>query len=404
MPDEWVTSRVGDLADWRGGMTPSLSEPEFWEGGTLPWISSKDVSSHVLTDTERHITPAALAGTSLRMADPGSVVMVVRSGILAHTFPVAYVPFATTVNQDIKVGSPRLGVSGEYLAYLLQALQGVVLSRYRKTGTTVQSINLSALMNHEVSLPPHRVQRRIVDLLAHLDNHLEYLRTEREACELARQAALEQWLGGVAGEAVLLGDVLDIARGGSPRPIDDYFTDSADGLNWIKIGDVPAGGRYITQTAQRIRVEGLSKTRAVKSGDFLLSNSMSFGRPYILRIDGCIHDGWLVLAGVERRFVPEYLYFLLRSSAVQDQFASLAAGSGVKNLNIKVVESVKVTVPPRNVQESLAAGMSQWMDLVDGLDAEITALERVRTELVQALVSRQVEIGEAYERVYGGVA
>ena len=80
------------------------------------------------------------------------------------------------------------------------------------------------------------------------------------------------------------GELADIERGGSPRPIKSFLTDDPDGLNWIKIGDTDKGGKYITSTSEKIRREGLTKTRMVYPGDFLLTNSMSFGRPYITQI------------------------------------------------------------------------------------------------------------------------
>jgi type I restriction enzyme S subunit len=95
---------------------------------------------------------------------------------------------------------------------------------------------------------------------------------------------------------VTLNEVFDIARGGSPRPIDDYVTDSPEGINWVTISDASEASKYITRTKRRIRREGVSRSREVKPGDFLLTNSMSFGRPYIMRTSGCIHDGWLMLS------------------------------------------------------------------------------------------------------------
>ena len=90
---------------------------------------------------------------------------------------------------------------------------------------------------------------------------------------------------------VALGDVFEIARGGSPRPIDSYVTDDPAGINWIMIGDASEGSKYITATKKRIRKEGIQRSRMVKPVDFLLTNSMSFGKPYIMRTSGCIHDG-----------------------------------------------------------------------------------------------------------------
>lgn len=148
-----------------------------------------------------------------------------------------------------------------------------------------------------------------------------------------------------------LGDVFDIARGGSPRPIDDYITDAADGINWIMIGDTEQGGKYIYSTKKRIRPEGAKRSRAVKSGDFLLTNSMSFGRPYIVRTSGCIHDGWLVLSPRADNFNADYFYALLGSKEVFAEFSRRAAGATVKNLNIDLVSGVEVAVPPLERQK-----------------------------------------------------
>ena len=114
-----------------------------------------------------------------------------------------------------------------------------------------------------------------------------------------------------------LGELLEIARGGSPRPIKSFITDDDDGVNWIKIGDTEQGDRYIYSTKEKIKPSGVSRSRFVKDGDFLLSNSMSFGRPYILKTSGCIHDGWLVLSEYQKLFSSDYLYYLLQISAVE---------------------------------------------------------------------------------------
>ena len=87
-------------------------------------------------------------------------------------------------------------------------------------------------------------------------------------------------------EWVRLEELFDISRGGSPRPIKQFITESKEGLNWIKIGDTDIGGKYITSCNEKIIPEGREKSRFVKSGDLLLTNSMSYGRPYILKVDG----------------------------------------------------------------------------------------------------------------------
>lgn len=158
---------------------------------------------------------------------------------------------------------------------------------------------------------------------------------------------------------VKLSEVCEIQRGGSPRPISDYITDAEDGINWIKIGDVPEGAKYIFTTKEKIKPEGAKRSRQVKSGDFLLSNSMSFGRPYILRTSGCIHDGWLVLRDKENQLNEDYLYHVLSSGFVYAQFKKFAVGAVVKNLNIEVVEKVEIPLPALPEQIRIAAILDQ---------------------------------------------
>ena len=151
-----------------------------------------------------------------------------------------------------------------------------------------------------------------------------------------------------------LGDVCTVERGGSPRPIDDYITDNPAGINWIKIGDTNDESMFITQTAQKILPEGMKKSRYVRPGDFLLSNSMSFGRPYILKIDGCIHDGWLVLRDKENVFDKRFLYYYLSSKPTYQKFKMMAVGGVVNNLNSEMVRSVDVPIPGKDEQVKIA--------------------------------------------------
>jgi type I restriction enzyme S subunit len=151
-----------------------------------------------------------------------------------------------------------------------------------------------------------------------------------------------------------LGEIFDIARGGSPRPIDEFITADPAGVNWIMISDATEGSKYITSTKKRIRPEGAQRSRQVKPGDFLLTNSMSFGKPYIMRTDGCIHDGWLVLSPRYRNIDADFFYYLLGSNTVYSEFERRASGATVKNLNIDLVRGVKVSFPPLREQGRIA--------------------------------------------------
>jgi type I restriction enzyme S subunit len=150
-----------------------------------------------------------------------------------------------------------------------------------------------------------------------------------------------------------LGEICSISRGGSPRPIQAFLTSESDGINWVKISDATASGKYIYETAEKIKPSGAARSRMVKDGDFLLSNSMSFGRPYIMRTTGCVHDGWLVLSEYQESFNQDFLYHLLGSPQVFSQFDRLAAGSTVRNLNIELASKVIVPIPTLKEQRRL---------------------------------------------------
>lgn len=169
-----------------------------------------------------------------------------------------------------------------------------------------------------------------------------------------------------------LGNISTIARGGSPRPIEDYLTESEDSINWIKIGDTEQGGKYISSTREKIIPSGLSKSRYVKCGDFLLTNSMSFGRPYILKTDGCIHDGWLVIGDIENVFNQDYLYYALSSGFMYKAFSEVAAGSTVKNLKSDTVRSVFFPVPPYDEQVRIANYIEQLFTAISLIEKSLS--------------------------------
>ena len=162
-----------------------------------------------------------------------------------------------------------------------------------------------------------------------------------------------------------LGSVNEIARGGSPRPIKDYLTDAANGINWIKIGDTKKDGKYIDSVKEKIIPEGVKKSRMVHKGDFLLTNSMSFGRPYILNVDGCIHDGWLVISPLGKVYTSDFLYYLLSSSFAFEQFTNVASGGVVTNLNSDKVASTKFPLPPYEEQKRIVLEIEHWFALID---------------------------------------
>lgn len=248
----------------------------------------------------------------------------------------------------------------------------------RATSVKLPQLSVKETDNLQIPVPPAEVQREIVRVL----DQFTQLEAELEAELEARRQQYDYYAGLLLNNAsnasrVRLGDISSIVRGASPRPIQEFITRESDGVPWIKIGDVPAGGKYITGTAQRVSPTGAAKSRRVEPGDFVLSNSMSFGRPYISKIEGYIHDGWLAISGFTDAFVPDYLYYLLRSAPVQAEFERRAGSGTVKNLNADIVKSVEVPRPSRDEQERVVELLDRFDALVNdpsiGIPAELIA-------------------------------
>lgn len=252
-------------------------------------------------------------------------------------------------------------------------------------GSLSPTVNWKDLRYCEFELPSLEEQKRLAKALWAVNYTIEtYKNLLKKTDELVKSQFMEMFGDPRTNPKQLpvktLGEVCMVERGGSPRPIADYVTDSEDGINWIKIGDAD-GTRYISKTAEKIIPEGLKKTRMVQTGDLILSNSMSFGHPYILKIDGCIHDGWLVLHFGKEVFDALYLQTYLGLPVVYAIFETMAAGGVVNNLNSEIVKKLPVIVPAIDRQKQFAAFVRQT--------------DKSKFELEQALA----ELTATYKRI-----
>ena len=260
-------------------------------------------------------------------------------------------------------------------------------------------LNAETLMDIELLLPSKDEQIQIGSYLARLDNLITLHQRKYEKLHNIKKSMLEKMFpknGSNVPEIRFKGfteaweqrkfsELVQIERGGSPRPIDDFITDAPNGLNWVKIGDAPTQGNYITKTAEKIRPEGLSKTREVHPGDLILSNSMSFGKPYIMGIDGCIHDGWLLIRNTYGVFDLTFLCHLLGTPQMLSQYRSLAAGSTVNNLNKELVGNTYVTIPSITEQRVLGAYLEQLDNLITLHQRELEKLQNIKKSMLEKM-------------------
>ena len=261
--------------------------------------------------------------------------------------------------------------------FLYHYLLSKVSYFYQLAGGGAQP-NLSAdsIKNTLIPVPPIKVQEEIVKILDKFSNLEEELEEELEE----RKKQYEFWREKLLNvkdsrKKVRFGEIANISRGASPRPIKNFITDEEDGINWIKIGDINPNDKYIISTKEKITLEGATKSKMIKPGDFILSNSMSFGRAYISKINGCIHDGWLSISKFENTFMPDFLYHLLSSKYIQNIMKQKASIGTVQNLNADIVKSIELPLYTIEQQKRIVGVLDKFEkltnDLTDGLPAEI---------------------------------
>ncbi|WP_445766659.1 restriction endonuclease subunit S [Rheinheimera sp.] len=160
LPEGWAYVRLNELGCFSGGKTPSKAKAEYWTG-SIPWVSPKDMKSKMINDSEDHVSESALAD-GLELLPAESILIVVRSGILRRTLPVAITKVDCTINQDIKALRLHNPDMAEYVFLLLSGFEKFILSELTKTGTTVESVKVEEFINQGFILPPKSEQERII--------------------------------------------------------------------------------------------------------------------------------------------------------------------------------------------------------------------------------------------------
>lgn len=381
IPSDWEVKEIGNEIDLLTGFPfPSskysivgirLLRGSNIKRGVTDWAEE-------ITQYWEKITPALkeyiLQEKDIVIAMDGSLVGRSFAQLSSNDLPALLLQRVARVrSKKIDIGYLKEFVCSEYFTKHCDAV---------KTFSAIPHISPLDIRKFKIPLPPTLAeQTSIATVLSDTDQYITHLEKLIAKKRNIKQGAIQELLKPKEGWLVkILGESSEISRGGSPRPIEDYLTTQDQGINWIKIGDVSKGAKYIESTEEKIIPEGVSRSRYVKEGDFLLSNSMSFGRPYILKTNGCIHDGWLVIQNYQDNFDSDFLYYVLGSESVLNQYKAMASGSSVLNLNKEIVKKVRVHCPKMKEEQTHIA------TILNDMDAEIATLE---TKLFKAQSIKQ---------------
>ena len=254
-------------------------------------------------------------------------------------------------------------------------------------GTSQVVLSISALRSSSFCIPHEKEQDKLASFIELLNTRIVIQRQLVEHLKKYKRGVINRLINNLMKHSTThdFKELVSIQRGGSPRPIDEYITDDPNGINWIKIGDVAVDSLYITKTKERIKPSGAGKSRKVRPGDLILSNSMSFGRPYIMKIGGCIHDGWLLIRDDNEKYDKKFLCYYLASDNVLSQYRRFAAGSCVSNLNSDLVGNLQVVLPSMEQQKKCAEIFEQIDARVFNAIRQYECLCQLKQGLLQQL-------------------
>ena len=390
MKKGWQTKKLGDVCDFEGGSQPPKSEFIYDEKpGYVRFLQIRDFGSDKNITYIRHSKKNRLCNENdILIGRYGASVGKILTN-KAGAYNVALMKTIPNLEVLDQSWFYHFLVSDQFQTPLLN-----VADRSAQAGFSKDDI-----YNFPVPVPPLAEQQRIV---GQLDEALEGIATAKANAEKNLQnahALFESHLQSVfthRGPGWVdrtLDQVCIVERGSSPRPIKEYFTTEPEGVNWIKIGDTEEGGKYVHSTAQKITPKGAEQSRFVKEGDFILTNSMSYGRPYIMKTSGYIHDGWFVLR-LNMAIDTDYFYYLLSSPVVQLQFATLASGSVVKNISGDLVKKAVLPIPPlenqRIIVEKLLALEQETQRLARLYEQKLAALAELKKSLLHQAFSGEL--------------
>lgn len=381
-----------DLGNWSGGNTPSKENTAYWTNGTVPWVSPKDMKVDEITSSQDRITEAALADRRVSLVPEGSVLFVTRSGILAHTFPVAVTKLPVTINQDLKALTPKSGISAKYVAHAVRGASRRILKQCSKHGTTVASVETNALLDFEIPVvdldKQYAVVAEIEKQFSRLDEAVANLKRVKANLKRYKASVLDAFFGDIPN--VRLGDVIETgpqnglyvpkSAYGTGTPmlrIDDYQT------NWIRpIEEL----RRVTATDTQVA------TWALREGDLVVNrvNSMShLGKCACIpaSLAGALFESNMMRLGLKPNALPRYVELYLGGARGKGRLTQRAKWAvNQASINQQDLLATPLPLPPLTEQHRIVTEVDRLLSIAREVEAEVEANLKRAQALRQAIL------------------
>ena len=402
IPVDWEVIRLSDICDVIGGSTPSTARKDFWNGD-IPFATPTDITNlhgREISDTKQKITQEGLSSCGTRLLPAGSVLLTSRATIGACAINAR--PMATNQGFASLVCSEK--AYNWYIFYEMM-LRKNELQRLG-SGSTFKEVSKNSLRQLNITLPPLAEQKKIAEILSTVDEAIEKTDQVIEKTKEAKKGLMHRLLtrgighkkfkktelGEIPTNWVIssIGEISNMRRGASPRPIGDLSYFSNIGRGWVRISDVTSSYKYLKNTSQYLSGKGISKSVKVNPGDLIMSICATIGKAIILDSEACIHDGFVFFSDLSEKINSEFLFYVLQKN--ESYFVKKGQIGSQGNLNTDIVKRTLFPLPLFPEQKRITEIISTIDSAIERESKHKHQLAFLKTGLIQVLLTGRIRV------------
>jgi restriction endonuclease S subunit len=377
----WPIVRIRDIGRLHGGGTPSRKRPEFFSG-TIPWITGQDIpESHVaeISTARDYVTDEAVQESATRVAPAGSVLVTTRVSVGKTAVAGCPICFSQDVTA-ILIHSLAIALP-HYVAHFLRSRREALFQKNQ--GSTILGITRDSLALEQIPLPPLSEQQRIVEILQEAEE-IRRLRAEAEGKTVELIPAVFAALFGPekmkSFKTQKISDLCDLVRGSSPRPQGDPLFYGL-GVPRLMVQDLTRDGWFVTPQIDSLTELGATKSRLMNAGEVVMAVSGAPGLSAILRVDCCIHDGFVGFRNLNQRLQPIFFVGWLQQQRLR--LEREAVGAIFRNLATPQIKEWRVPLPPLPLQDKFSLMVQEISEISNSLKSLLAS--RLQAQLVSSL-------------------
>ena len=383
LPDGWEWKKLGDLAKFQSGGTPSRSNKTYWDNGNIPWVKISDITDEMyVTNTEEFITKAGLDNSSAKLFPKNTILYT----IFATIGKIGILDIEATTNQAISGIQPKNNVDLFYMYYGLKFITNEV--QKVSTGVAQNNINLTKLKEQWFPLPPLEEQKRIVvnldNLFAKIDKAIALHQKNIDEADIFMASVLNDVFGELEEkyEKKQLNEIIKIIGGGTPSKAKKEYWENGT-INWATVRDMNV--EKIIKTELSITEIGLknSSSNIIPKNGIIIATRVGLGKVCYLEDDTAINQDLKGLIPKDDKLNIRYLFNYFKN--IEKSLISNGTGATVKGVKVEFIKELEIPLPPRKNQQKVVV-------YLDEISNKMEKIKQIQKEKMQSLKALKASI------------